>query len=571
MIAGCLERWRLPAALAATLPLIGTPLPAAAADPLQAAAKALDGTDYLRHVQTLSSDDFEGRAPGTHGEAQTVTYLAQQFAQLGLKSGNPDGSYTQKVPMTGYTADPQATYSAHGKTVPMRCPEDFMAFAPRKESPVRIDNSQLVFVGYGIKAPEYGWDDYKGRNLKGKTLVMLINDPPLPDPNDPKKLDDKMFGGRAMTYYGRWTYKYEMAVKLGAAAAIIVHETVPATYPWSVLANGAKTENLDISSDQPSDRYPKVAAWMTREQADKLFAASGQNFESLKRAALSREFKPVDLAATVSFKIGNRWRDVISHNVIATLPGSDPKLRHEYVVYTAHWDHFGWDPSLPGGKTQQIYHGARDNASGVAALLALAKAFKSLPTAPKRSVVFIATTGEESGLLGAGYYARHPLYPLRSTVASINIDEVPTRGRTRDLELVSAGKSSVDEIVRAQAHALGIDIVDNQRPEQGSFYRGDHLEFARVGVPVAYLDAGKDVIGKPAGYGKQKEDQYNDHDYHQVSDTIKPDWEVSGVTQDLQLLLHVGYALAESKDIPQWYPNAEFKAARDADLSKAAH
>ena len=419
--------------------------------------------------RSLSSDDFEGRAPGTRGETQTVGYLKKQFADLGLRSGNPDGSYTQVVPMTGYTADPQASYTVRDAIFPLRCPEDFVAFAPRKESPVSIDNSQLVFVGYGIKAPEYGWDDYKGRDLKGKTLVMLINDPPLPDPHDPHKLDAKMFGGRAMTYYGRWTYKYEMAVKQGASAAIIVHETVPATYPWSVLANGAKSENLDISSDQPGDKYPKVAAWMTREQAVRLFAAAGQDFEALKRAALSKDFKPVDLSAKVSFKIDNRWRDVTSHNVIATLPGSDPALQHEYVVYTAHWDHFGWDPTLPGNKGQQIYHGARDNASGVAALLVLAKAFKSLPIAPKRSVVFIATTGEESGLLGAGYYARHPLYPLRNTLADINVDEMPTRGRTRDLELVTAGKSSVDELVRAEGRTLGIEIVDAQQPELGSY------------------------------------------------------------------------------------------------------
>jgi Zn-dependent M28 family amino/carboxypeptidase len=560
-----------PAALSVTIAAALPLLALAASDPLQTAARGIDGAEYLRHVQTLSSDDFEGRAPGTRGEKQTVEYLKRQFEQLGLKSANPDGSYTQVVPMAGYTADPHASYSVHGKAVPMRCPEDFVAFAPRKESPVRVDDSPLVFVGYGIRAPEYGWDDYKGANLKGKTLVMLINDPPLPDPKDPHRLDKKMFGGRAMTYYGRWTYKYEMAVRQGAAAAIIVHETVPATYPWSVLANGAKTENLEINSDGPSDKYPKVAAWMTRPQAEKLFAASGRNFEALKQAALSKNFKPVDLGATVNFKIDNRWRDVSSHNVVATLPGSDPKLQHEYVVYTAHWDHFGWDPALHGSKTQQIYHGARDNASGVAALLVLAKAFKSMPIAPKRSVVFIITTGEESGLLGAGYYARHPLYPLRNTVASINVDEMPTRGRTRELELVTAGKSSVDETVRIEARTLGIEIVPSQQPEMGSFYRGDHLEFARMGVPVAYLSAGKQVIGKPADYGTQQEEAYNDHDYHQVSDTVKSDWDLGGATQDLELLLRVGYALAEDKNIPQWYPDAEFKAVRDAAFSKQAN
>jgi Zn-dependent M28 family amino/carboxypeptidase len=563
-------RHRQIAAAAAALALASGGLFASAnTDPdLGAALHAIDGADLLRHIQELSSDEFEGRAPGTQGEVRTITYLEQQFRALGLEPGNPDNSYTQTVPMTGYTAMPQASYTTHGKSVSLKYPDDFVAYAPQRVSPVRIEASQLVFVGYGIQAPEYAWDDYKGRDLKGKTLVMLINDPPLPDPSDPHKLDDKMFGGRALTYYGRWTYKYEMAAKLGAAAAIIVHETVPATYPWSVVANGAKGENFELKSEQPSDKYPEVAAWMTRQQAESLFAASGQDFAALKRAALSRDFKPVDLGATISFNVGNKWRDVTSHNFVAKLQGSDPVLQHQYVVYTAHWDHFGWDPTLPGDKHQQIYHGARDNASGVAALLVLARAFKALPHAPKRTIIFMATTGEESGLLGSGYYSRHPLYPLRNTLADINVDEMPTRGRTRDIELVTSGKSSLDEIVRDQAAKMDLEVRDNQQPELGSFYRADHLEFARVGVPVAYLEAGKEVIGKPAGYGKKQEVAYNDHDYHQVTDTVKPDWDLGGATQDLQLLLRVGYAVADGRDYPHWYPTSEFRAAREAMLAQ---
>ena len=530
--------------------------------------KAMVPSELLRHIQTLSSDDFEGRAPGTKGETLTVDYLRQQFAALGLKSGSPDGSFTQIVPMTGYTALPQASYTVHGKTVNWRYPEDFVAYAPERHSPVQIDASPLVFVGYGIQAPEYGWDDFKGRDLKGKTLVVLINDPPVPDPRDPHKLDEKLFGGRAMTYYGRWTYKYQIAAKLGAAGAIIVHETVPAAYPWSVVANGAKGENFEFTSDQPSDKYPRVAAWMTHEQALALFAASGQDFAALKRAALASDFKPVDLGATISFKIDNKWRDVTSHNVIAKLEGSDPVLQHQYVFYTAHWDHFGWDPTLPGDKHHQVYHGARDNASGVASLLVLARAFKALPGAPKRTVVFMATTAEENGLLGSGYYARHPLYPLRSTLAVINMDEMPTRGRTKDIELITSGKSSVDAIVRDQAAQMNITVVDSQKPELGYFYRADHLEFARVGVPVAYLGAGTQVIGKPAGYGKQKEEAYTDHDYHQVSDTVKPDWDLGGAIQELQLVLRIGFALTEAKDFPHWYPDSEFRAAREAMLAQ---
>ena len=385
-------RFRRVTAAAVVLTLAsGAIFAAANTDPQWSAGlQTIDGADLLRHIQTLSSDEFEGRAPGTQGETRTVEYLKQQFRALGLQSGNPDDSYTQVVPMTGYTAVPQASYTARGKRVSLKYPDDFVAYAPQRESPVRIDASELVFVGYGIKAPEYGWDDYKGRDLKGKTLVMLINDPPIPDPRDPHKLDEKMFGGRALTYYGRWTYKYEMAAKLGAAAAIIVHETVAATYPWSVVANGAKGENFELKSEQPSDKYPKVAAWMTRPQAEALFAASGLDFAALKRAALSRAFRPVDLGAKVSFRIDNKWRDITSHNVIAKLQGSDPVLQHQYVLYTAHWDHVGWDPTLPGDKHQQIYHGARDNASGVASLLVLARAFKALPRAPKRTILFMA-------------------------------------------------------------------------------------------------------------------------------------------------------------------------------------
>jgi Zn-dependent M28 family amino/carboxypeptidase len=557
---------------AVTILALAGPAPFAAegADPLHAAWQAIDGAEYLRHVQALSSDDFEGRAPGTRGEARTVEYLKHQFALLGLESGNPDGSYLQSVPMTGYNATPQASFTVHGRRMPLKYLDDFMAYAPQREAQVKIDASELVFVGYGIQAPEYGWDDYKGRDLRGKTLVMLINDPPLPDPRDPQKLDERMFGGRALTYYGRWDYKYKMAVKLGAAAAIIVHETGPATYPWSVVVNSGKGENFELNTGKPSDKYPKVAAWMTLGQAKALFTAAGLNFATLKQAALSRDFKPVELGASVSFTIDHRWRDITSHNVIAKLPGSDPLLKHQYVLYTAHWDHFGWDPALPGDKHRQVYHGARDNASGTASLLVLARAFKALPHAPKRTILFMATTGEESGLLGAGYYGRNPLYPLRATLADINMDEMATRGRTADIELITSGKSSLDEVVRAQADLMGVEVRDNQQPELGYFYRADHLELARVGIPVVYLGAGKQVIGKPAGYGKRQEDAYNEHDYHQVTDTVKTDWDLSGPTQELQLLLRVGYAVAEGKDFPQWYPNAEFKATRDAMMAQPA-
>jgi len=527
-----------------------------------ARAQSIDAGDFLHQIEVLSSDDFEGRSPGTHGEALTVSYLEGQFEAIGLLPGNPDGTYTQLVPMTAFTAHPQATISVGARRIALQFPEDFVAFSPVREPRVSIPASDLVFVGYGVIAPEYGWDDYKGLDVHGKTLVMLINDPPVPDPQDPSKLDERMFGGKAMTYYGRWTYKYEIAAKLGAAAAIIVHETGPAAYPYSVVVNSWGHENFILTGEPASESYPPVAAWITAERAKQLFAASGLDFQALKKAAVSRDFHPVRLPARIDFEIANSWRDIQSHNVVGRVAGSDPRLKSEYLIYSAHWDHFGWDPKLPGDKHAQIFHGARDNGSGVAALLELARAFKALPHPPKRSILFIATTGEERGLLGARYYAHHPFYPLRDTVADINMDVMATWGRTRDVELISAGKSDIDRTVRAQARALGMTVEPDLHPERGTVYRADQLEFARVGVPVVYLHEGLDVIGKPPGFGEQQEEDYIAHHYHQVTDTVDPRWDLSGSVQQIDLLFGIGQALAQTAVYPQWNADAEFRAVR---------
>jgi Zn-dependent M28 family amino/carboxypeptidase len=306
------------------------------------------------------------------------------------------------------------------------------------------------------------------------------------------------------------------------------------------------------------------------DKARALFTAAGQDFDALKKAALSRDFRPVTLNASVSFEIENSWRDVDSRNVVALLQGSDPRLRNEYLVYTAHWDHFGYDPKLPGTKHEQVYHGARDNASGTAALLELARAFKALPVAPRRSILFIATTAEERGLLGARHYAQHPLYPLRDTLANINIDGINTYGATRDIQLTTSGKSTVDDLVRVHARRMGLEVHGDAHPERGSFFRADQLEFARVGIPVAYTGAGLQVIGKPDGYGDQLVADYIAHDYHQVTDTMRPDWDIQGTRQHIELLLRLGYDIAQGNDYPQWYPDAEFKAIRDATLAAPA-
>ena len=522
----------------------------------------IDPGQLLSHIKTLASDEFEGRAPGGRGEALTVAYITAQFGKLGLAPGNPDGTYLQKVPMMGASSTPTLSFSAGGKTIALRAPDDFVAFTALAQNQVNVDKSDLVFVGYGVTAPEYGWDDYKGMDLRGKTIVMLINDPPVPDPSNPAQLDPAMFGGKAMTYYGRWTYKYEMAARLGAAAAIIVHETKPAAYPYEVVRNSWSRENFFIRSDGVNPAFPAVPAWITVERAQELFAASGKDFYALKAAALSKSFRPVVLGSSATFKIQNKQRNIDSNNVIAKIEGSDPKLRNEYVIYSAHWDHLGIDETLPGGRTRQIYHGALDNASGVATLLEIARAYKALPMAPKRTVLFIATTSEEQGLLGAQYYAQHPLYPLARTLVDINIDGINPNGRTSDVAITGAGKSNVDDIVRKIALMQGRTVSPELSPEYGGFYRADQFEFAKVGVPGVYAKSGNSYIGRPPAFASAKRDEYIAHAYHKVDDVVQHDWDLTGAAEDAQMLFGVGLSIAEGVAYPEWNPGAEFKRIR---------
>ena len=543
-------------------------LPCAAAapesDPQATALAKINGAALLADIRVLSSDAFEGRAPGSRGEERTVAYLVRRFRELGLEPGNPDGSYLQTVPMTAFRTHARVDIRAGGAHYALRVPDDYVGWSTERRRHFVLHDSPLVFVGYGVQAPEYGWDDYKGVDVRGKTLVMLINDPPIPDPEHPGELDPTMFGGKAMTYYGRWTYKYQIAAKLGAAAAIIVHETGPAAYPYSVVVNSWSGENFSLHFPGRNPDFPSMAGWMTLERARELLTKSGLDFDALKARALRRDFRPVPLHASVSFDVRNDWREVESHNVVARIPGSDPQRGRDTVIFSAHWDHFGWNPKLPGPKTQQIFHGASDNASGVAGLLALADAFASLPRKPARSLLFLATTGEEQGLLGAAYYARHPLYPLRGTVADLNMDTLNVLGRTRDPEVIGAGKSELDELAAQAAAAQGRTTVPDLHPERGQFYRADQFEFARAGVPGLYVKGGEDFIGQPPGYGKTKHDAYYAHDYHQVSDVIAPDWTLDGGADDVQLLWRVGAGLADSTAFPEWKSGSEFKSAREA-------
>ena len=537
--------------------------PGIANDQNRYALASVSTEDLLRHIKTLSSDEFEGRAPGTPGEEKTVNYLTGEFKKLGLKPGNPDGTYVQNVPLAGFTPQPTMSFNIGAKTFKIDEP-DYLARSLRYVPDVKVENSDVVFVGYGVNAPEYGWDDFKGVDVKGKTVVFLINDPAIPDPQDPSKLNEQMFKGKAMTYYGRWTYKYEIASEKGAAAAIIVHETGPAGYPFAALASW-RQENFDIRTPDKNMKQVGIQSWITDTKARELFAAAGQDFDALKKAALSKDFKPVPLKAKANIAIKTALREVDSRNVVAKLEGSDPKLKDEYVIYTAHWDHMGRDPKLSG---DQIFNGALDNASGTAALLELAEAFTRLATPPKRSILFLAVTAEEKLLLGAKYYAANPLYPLDHTLADINMDGLNQWGRTKDVVVIGYGNSTLDDILQQAATEQGRTLKPDAEPEKGFFYRSDHFEFAKQGVPALDTDAGIEFVGKPADYGMKKRDEYTTNDYHKVSDEVKPDWDLAGAVEDLQLLFEVGNRVAQTDKWPEWKPGTEFLAKRQSMLAR---
>lgn len=537
-------------------PATGVAIPAE----LKPALDSISAADILQHTKTLSGDEYEGRGPGTKGEELAVKYLTEQYQRLGLKPGNPDGTYVQKVPLAGMTSTTSASFTVGGKTIALKFPQDYVSVSRRFTPESKVENSDLVFVGYGVVAPEFGWDDYKGVDVKGKTIVMLINDPAVPDPSDPAKLDDKIFKGKAMTYYGRWTYKYEIASAKGAAAAIIIHETGPAGYPFEVVSGSWGRENFDIQKPDKNMSRVAVESWITTDRARELFTASGQDFDALKKAAVSKDFKPVALNAKANLGVKNELREINSNNVVAKLEGSDPALKNEYVIYTAHWDHLGRDPKLQG---DQIFNGALDNASGSAALLEIAEAFTKLAVPPKRSVLFLSVTAEEKGLLGAKYYAENPLYPLNKTLGNINMDGVNQWGRTKDITMVGDDNSTLIDLLRETASAQSRAVNPDPEPEKGFYYRSDHFEFAKQGVPALYTDSGTDYVGKDAAFSKQKRDEYTNKDYHKVSDEIKPDWDLAGAVDDAQLLTTIGYRVAQGEKYPEWKAGTEFKAKRD--------
>jgi len=538
----------------------------AGAPDLSPALQSITANDLVKHIDRLSSDEFEGRSPGTEGEQLTVRYLTDQFNALGLKPGNTDGTYIQKVPLVGITAtNTQPLTIANGsQKQTFQWGDDVVAWTKHVADTASIGNSDLIFAGYGVTAPEFKWDDFKDVDVKGKSLIVLINDPQVPDPSDPSKLDPQLFNGKAMTYYGRWTYKFEEGARRGAAGILIVHETEPAGYPFSVV-QGNLREKFDLITPDKNMGRSSIEGWITLDAAKRILRMAGQEFDALKKQSLTREFRPVPLNLKASLSIRNTMRTIESRNVLAKLEGSDPQRRDEYVIYTAHWDHLGVGATVHGDK---IYNGALDNASGVAAVLEMARAFTTVEPKPRRSILFLMVTAEEQGLLGAQYYSVQPVYPLAKTLANINIDGVNQWGRTKDIVVIGMGASDLDDYLREAAAEQGRTLRPDPESEKGFYYRSDHFNFAKEGVPALYTDTGEEFIGKSPEFSKQKRDEYTKKDYHAPSDEIKPDWDLSGAVEDVQLLLLVGYRVANADRFPEWKPGTEFKAKREEMLKK---
>ena len=553
-----------PAAPATTAPASAPGSLPAPAVPISSMPR-IDPAAILDTVKKISADKFQGRSPGTVGEDLTVGWLEMKLKEVGLQPGNPDGTYIQKVPLVGITGTEAKplTFAKGTQTLGLKWKDEVVAWSKHVAPSASVADSDVVFVGYGAVAPEFNWNDFKDADVKGKTIVVLVNDPPVPDPANASQLDPKTFGGKAMTYYGRWTYKFEEAARKGAAAVLLVHETEPAGYPFSVV-QGNLSEKFDLVAPDKNMSKASIEGWITVDAARKLFTMAGQDYDALKKQAVTREFKPVPLGVKASMAVSNKLRTIDSRNVVAKLEGSDPVLKDEYVVYTAHWDHLV-GPPVNG---DAIYNGALDNATGVAGVIEIARALKQAQPQPRRSSLFLFVTAEEKGLLGSEYYSLNPLYPLAKTAAVINIDGVNQWGRTKDISVIGLGASDLDDYLRQAAQEQGRTITPDPEPEKGFYYRSDHFNFAKQGVPALDPDSGIEYIGKPAGWGKAKRDEYTSKDYHQPSDEVKPDWDLSGAAEDLQLLMTVGYRVANADRLPEWKPGNEFKAKRDAMLKK---
>ncbi|WP_167856745.1 M28 family metallopeptidase [Hymenobacter aquaticus] len=556
-LGGCQPRPAATTAAAATAEAIPAAQPAAAAS--AATPPAISAASIGQYLQAVAADEMLGRKPFTAGEERITAYLAAEFRKLGLQPA-PGGSYFQPVPMVEVTGTPSATMVVAGKgaKLSLQYKTDFVAFTQREQEAVALTNSPLVFAGYGVVAPEYGWDDYAGLDVQGKTVVVLVNDP------GNAGNDTTFFKGKAMTYYGRWTYKYEEAARHGAAGVLIVHDTQPAAYPWSVVLSGAVSPKLRAQTANKGADKCALEGWLTLDAAKRLFTAAGQRYDQLYAAANQRGFRPRALnGLTVTAGIRNKLRRQTSKNVLAVLPGTTRP--DEYIIYSAHWDHFGVGKAIAG---DSIYNGAVDNGTGLAALLSIADAFQKSPEKPQRSIVFLAVTGEEQGLLGSAYYAQHPPFPLSKTVADLNMDMLWPYGEMKDLTVIGYGQSELEDYARAAAREQGRYVLPDQTPETGMFYRSDHFNFAHVGVPSLYASGGfESRTGGKETIARQRQN-YTATMYHKPADQFDPSWDLAGIAQDAQLYFRVGQRLAAETTFPQWRPGSEFKGARDKSLGR---
>jgi len=544
------------AAVVVTVALAGCK---AADQALERAAGAVDEASYRSYIAGLSADGLEGRAPATPGEQRTIEYLEEQFLDLGLQPA-AGGGFRQEVPLVEITAsEPRLSFRRGAGGMTLAFGDDMVIGTRRVQAEASIAGSEVVFVGYGIVAPEYGWNDYAGLDMRGKTALILVNDPGFVTG------EEALFRGKAMTYHGRWTYKFEEAARQGAAAAIIVHDTAPAAYDWSVVRNGWSGPQLYAESPDGNAGRAALEGWITKDRARQLVEIAGQDLDALAAAAVQRGFKPVPLGVTADGGVKNAIRRIRSPNLAAVMPGKERP--DEYVIYIAHWDHLGVAES---GAGDRIYNGAVDNATGVAAILTIARGFRDLVPGPGRSVMFLAVTAEESGLIGSEHYAAHPLVPLEKTAAVINIDAHIPLGRAKDIEVIGFGASQLEDLLAAAARGQGRVLAPDRRSEAGYFYRSDHFNFAKAGVPALYVKSGTDLRDQPPGTGLRRYDQFYAERYHKPNDEYQPSWDVSGSIEDLRLLFEVGVRVANSGTWPEWYEGNEFRAARDASAASRA-
>jgi len=523
---------------------------------------AITTKSLTKHIKIIASDEFGGRAPGSEGEELTVNYIANEFKKLGVAPGNGN-SYFQDVPLTSVEAmnKPSLIFS-NGKNddLTMTYSNEQVVWTRKQRDSVEINNSEVIFVGYGINAPERNWNDYDGIDVTGKTVVMLVNDPGY------ATQDSALFNGNAMTYYGRWDYKFEEAARQGAAAAIIIHDTKPAAYGWSTVSSSWTGPQFDMVRADKGSELVSIEAWITIDSAKALFSKSGLDLSAQYIAAKTPGFKAVPLNLTASIKIENKTTTINSRNVAGYIKGSESP--DEVFIYMAHWDHLGTDPVLQEKSGDGIYNGALDNATGTAGLIELAKAYTSLPEKPKRSVLFLSVTAEEQGLLGSAYYASNPLYPLAKTVGGINMDGLNNFGPTKDITVIGSGMSELENYLEKHATVKNRVLNPDSEAEKGYFYRSDHFELSKLGVPMLYPNSGYDHVDKGVAYGIEKSEEYTKKHYHGPSDEYQDDWILTGAVEDLQLYFLTGSEIVNSTAWPEWNKGTEFKGVRDAQRVK---